>query len=108
MTPEWAGADIPLNAVDPGIVTTPMTADLLATPESTAGVDAVVPMPLNYHQSPEAIANLLIWLASEQNSHCAGQTIYSDGGSDVVLRGDDAWSWADAAVLEKFQTLMGQ
>ncbi|HHW83068.1 MAG TPA: short-chain dehydrogenase, partial [Actinomycetales bacterium] len=50
---EWAGAGIPLNAVGPGIVITPMTADLLATPESAAFVDAVVPMPLNYHQPPE-------------------------------------------------------
>lgn len=107
VTPDWAGAGIPLNAVAPGIVTTPMTADLLATPESTKFVDAVVPMPLNYHQPPESIANLCIWLASEHNTHCAGQTIYCDGGSDVVFRGDDAWSWADPAVLEKFQQLMG-
>lgn len=107
VTPEWAGAGIPLNAVAPGVVETPMTADLLATPESTKFVDAVVPMPLNYHQSPESIANLLIWLASEQNTHCAGQTIYCDGGSDVVLRGDDAWSWADQAMVERFQAMGG-
>src|SRR5690606_12247725 len=37
---EWAGAGIPLNAVGPGIVTTPMTEELLASPESTAFVDA--------------------------------------------------------------------
>lgn len=103
---EWAGAGIPLNAVGPGIVTTPMTEELLASPESTAFVDAVVPMPLNYHQPPESIANLCIWLTSVENSHCAGQTIYCDGGSDVVLRGEDAWSWADARVGEYFQGLM--
>jgi NAD(P)-dependent dehydrogenase (short-subunit alcohol dehydrogenase family) len=56
----------------------------------------VAPMPLNSHQGPEVVADLLIWLASEQNSHCAGQTIYCDGGADAVLRGDDVWSWADA------------
>lgn len=103
---EWAGAGIPLNAVGPGIVTTPMTEELLASPESTAFVDAVVPMPLNYHQPPESIANLCIWLTSVENTHCAGQTIYCDGGSDVVLRGEDAWSWADARVGEYFQGLM--
>ena len=105
VTPEWAGAGIPLNAVAPGIVTTPMTADLLASEESTAFVDAVVPMPLNYHQPPESIASLLIWLTSPENTHCAGQTIYCDGGSDVVLRGSDAWSWADGRVNEYFQQL---
>lgn len=107
ITEDWAGAGIPLNAVGPGIVTTPMTQELLASPESTAFVDAVVPMPLNYHQPPEAIANLCIWLTSVENTHCAGQTIYSDGGADVILRGEDAWSWADARVREYFAGLMG-
>jgi len=106
VTEEWAGAGIPLNAVGPGIVTTPMTEGLLSSPESTAFVDAVVPMPLNYHQPPESIANLCIWLTSVENSHCAGQTIYCDGGADVVLRGEDAWGWADARVGKYFQGLM--
>lgn len=104
---DWAGAGIPLNAVAPGIVLTPMTADLVGNDESRAFVDAVVPMPLNYHQPPESIASLLIWLASAENSHCAGQTIYCDGGSDVVLRGEDAWSWADERVGEYFAKVMG-
>lgn len=103
--PEWAGAGIPLNAVAPGVVVTPMTADLLASEETTKYVDAVVPMPLNYHQPPESIANLLIWLTSVENTHCAGQTIYCDGGADVVLRGEDAWSWADERVEDYFSKL---
>lgn len=107
VTPEWAGAGIPLNAVGPGIVTTPMTAELLSNEQSTQFVDAVVPMPLNYHQPAESIASLLIWLASAENSHCAGQTIYCDGGADVVLRGEDAWSWADPKVEGYFAQLMG-
>ncbi len=91
----WAGSGIPLNAVAPGTVVTPMTKDLLATPEGAAMVDAAVPMPLNYHQSAQSIADLLIWLTSEQNTHLAGQTIYCDGGADATLRGDDIWSWND-------------
>jgi len=93
----WAGSGIPLNAVAPGTVVTPMTADLLATPEGAAMVDASVPMPLNYHQPPESIANLLIWLTSVENTHMAGQVIYDDGGADATLRGDDIWSWNDAS-----------
>lgn len=91
----WAGSGIPLNAVGPGTVITPMTAPLLATPEGAAMVDQSVPMPLNYHQSPQTVADLLIWLTSPQNSHLAGQTIYCDGGADTTLRGDDVWSWND-------------
>ncbi|MFB7250046.1 SDR family oxidoreductase [Microbacterium sp. NPDC056234] len=95
ITPEWAGAGIPLNAVAPGTVVTPMTAGLLETAEGRAMVDAAVPMPLNGHQPPESIANLLIWLTSVENSHLAGQVIYDDGGADATLRGDDIWSWND-------------
>ncbi|GAA3905320.1 SDR family oxidoreductase [Microbacterium invictum] len=95
ISPEWAGAGIPLNAVAPGIVVTPMTADLLATPEGTKMVDAAVPMPLNGHQPPESIAHMLVWLTSPENTHVAGQVIYNDGGADATLRGDDIWSWND-------------
>lgn len=91
----WAGSGIPLNAVAPGTVITPMTKELLAAPEGAAMVDASVPMPLNYHQPAQSIADLLVWLTSEQNTHLAGQTIYCDGGADATLRGDDIWSWHD-------------
>lgn len=89
----WAGSGIPLNAVAPGTVITPMTKELLSSAEGAAMVDASVPMPLNYHQPAESISELLIWLTSVENSHLAGQTIYNDGGADASLRGDDIWSW---------------
>lgn len=95
ITEKWAGAGIPLNAVAPGTVITPMTQELLNNPEGLALVDAHVPMPLNYHQPAESIATLLIWLTSVENTHMAGQTIYVDGGADATLRGDDIWSWND-------------
>ncbi len=105
ITDAWAGVGIPLNAVGPGVVETPMTAPLLVTKESTAFVDAAVPMPLNYHQPAASIANLLIWLTSPENTHCAGQTIYCDGGAEVILRGEDVFSWADQIVLDYFMKL---
>ncbi|MGD9957616.1 MAG: SDR family oxidoreductase [Candidatus Nanopelagicales bacterium] len=89
--PEWAGAGIPLNAVAPGIIDTPMVADFLATPEATAAVLQMVPMPLNGIAKPEAVATLLAWLTSEENTHLCGQCIFIDGGSDVVIRGDSTW-----------------
>ncbi|MBU4335264.1 MAG: SDR family NAD(P)-dependent oxidoreductase, partial [Actinobacteria bacterium] len=46
-TADWAGASIPLNAVAPGIIATPMTADLMATDEARAALLRQVPMPLN-------------------------------------------------------------
>jgi NAD(P)-dependent dehydrogenase (short-subunit alcohol dehydrogenase family) len=89
---EWAGAGIPLNAVGPGIVETPMVADMIATAEARAAIDKMVPMPLNHYLKARQVAYLLVWLASEENTHTTGQTIYIDGGSDAALRGDNIWA----------------
>ncbi len=90
-TPEWAGAGIPLNAVGPGVIETPMTAPLLATEEGRHLIDDAVPMPLGGYGTADEVAELLCWLASPANTMTTGQLIFIDGGSDVVLRGDDIW-----------------
>ncbi|QIZ99775.1 SDR family oxidoreductase [Leifsonia sp. PS1209] len=90
-TPKWAGASIPLNAIAPGVVLTPMTAELVATPEGRARLNEQVPMPLNGPFGPEVAAELLVWLAGEQNSHLCGQVIFVDGGYEVTVRGDSTW-----------------
>ena len=89
--PQWAGAGIPLNAIAPGTVVTAMTAPFLASAEATAQVDAMVPMPLNGHAQPSAVAELLVWLASAANSHVTGQVVFIDGGADAIIRGDSSW-----------------
>lgn len=90
-TAAWAGAGIPLNAVAPGIIATPMTADLIATEEARAALLQMVPMPLNGIADAAVVARLLAWLGSEENTHLCGQVIFVDGGSDVVIRGDSTW-----------------
>ncbi|MBT2568763.1 SDR family oxidoreductase [Arthrobacter sp. ISL-85] len=90
-TAEWAGAGIPLNAVSPGVIATPMTADLIATEEERESLLKVVPMPLNGIAEPIVVARLLAWLNSVENTHLCGQIVYVDGGSDAVLRGDSVW-----------------
>ncbi|MEP7762893.1 SDR family NAD(P)-dependent oxidoreductase [Sanguibacter sp. 25GB23B1] len=90
-TAEWAGAGIPLNAIAPGIVETPMVADLLATEEQRTQMAALVPMPLHGYMSAQVPADLLAWLVSTENTHLCGQVVFVDGGSDVVLRGDSTW-----------------
>lgn len=87
----WAGAGIPLNAIAPGTVRTPMTADLLAAEGGLEMVDAAVPMPLGGHAGPEHIAPLLEFLASADNTHVTGQVVFIDGGADAILRGDATW-----------------
>ena len=90
-TADWAGAGIPLNAIAPGVVLTPMTAELVATPEGRARLNEQVPMPLNGPFDADVAAKLLVWLADEENSHLCGQVIFIDGGYDAVTRGDSTW-----------------
>jgi NAD(P)-dependent dehydrogenase (short-subunit alcohol dehydrogenase family) len=92
--PAWAGMGIALNAVGPGIVKTPMVAEMIATPEARASIAKMVPMPLNGYLAAENVASLLIWLTGVENTHTTGQTIYIDGGSDAVLRGENIWDLA--------------
>ena len=90
-TADWAGASIPLNGVAPGIVDTPMTADMIATSQQREDITKMVPMPLNGIFEPRSVAYLLAWLSSEENAHLCGQVVFIDGGSDVVIRGDSTW-----------------
>lgn len=90
-SPEWAGAGIPLNAVAPGVVETPMTEAFTGTEEARTAILQMVPMPLNGIFEPRSVAYLLAWLTSEENAHLCGQVVFIDGGSDVVMRGDSTW-----------------
>lgn len=91
VTEDWAGAGIPLNAVGPGVVVTPMTRPLLDDPAMLELVERSVPMPLHGHARPERIAPLIVWLTSPENTHVTGQVVFVDGGADAVLRGDRVW-----------------
>ncbi|MFL6154161.1 MAG: hypothetical protein ACJ72B_17425 [Ornithinibacter sp.] len=61
-------------------------------PATREATDAMVLMPLGGHLQASQVAALLAWLTSEENTGVCGQTVYIDGGSDVVLRGDHVWA----------------
>ena len=90
-TPEWAGAGIPLNAIAPGVVVTPMTTAYTSTEEARKSILEMVPMPLGGIFEARDAAYLLAWLTSEENAHLCGQVVFIDGGSDAVIRGDSTW-----------------
>ena len=89
--PVWAGAGIPLNAIAPGVVETPMTSDFTGTAEAREAILKMVPMPLGGIFQPRDAAYLLAWLTSEENAHLCGQIVFIDGGSDAVIRGEAGW-----------------
>ena len=90
-TADWAGAGIPLNAVAPGIVRTPMVEHHFDDDQKRATIERNVPMPLHGPGEPEQVAALLAWLAGPENVLVTGQIVFADRGADAVLRGDDVW-----------------
>jgi NAD(P)-dependent dehydrogenase (short-subunit alcohol dehydrogenase family) len=90
-TDAWAAAGIPLNAIGPGVVVTPMTKDLVDSEEGRAQLAQAVPMPLGGYAKPEDMAEVLAFLVSPANRVMTGQVIFVDGGADLVIRGDEAF-----------------
>lgn len=88
---EWARAGIPLNAVAPGVVLTPMTTALFEDEAMKKVMDRAVPMPLNGYSGPEVIAKALAWFVSEDNTHATGQVLFVDGGAEAITRGPDRY-----------------
>ncbi len=68
--------DIRVNAVAPGLVDTPMTADF--TVEQRARMTERI--PVGRFAEPEEIAQAVLFLASPRASYITGQTLVIDGG----------------------------
>lgn len=88
---DWAGAGIPLNAIAPAIILTPMTEPIFADPARREQMLASVPMPLNGPAPAEACADAILFLASPGNTHVCGQVLFTDGGFEATTRGDNQW-----------------
>jgi NAD(P)-dependent dehydrogenase (short-subunit alcohol dehydrogenase family) len=88
-TSDWAGAEIALNAVAPGLIDTPMTAYMLGHSAGRKAATERISQPLRDVGRPEDVAELLVWLTSSGNGLVAGQLIFVDGGFEAQLRGDE-------------------
>ncbi|MBU98331.1 MAG: hypothetical protein CL429_04480 [Acidimicrobiaceae bacterium] len=75
---EGAPRGIRVNAIAPGAIRTPMTAERLVDPEQVAWLEGRV--PLGRVGEPEEIAGVAKFLLSEESSYITGTTIFSDGG----------------------------
>jgi 3-oxoacyl-[acyl-carrier protein] reductase len=72
---ELAPSSIRVNAIAPGVVETPMTAELIAS-----GSAALSAAPLGRHGKPDDIAGAVRFLLSDESSFITGKTLYVDGG----------------------------
>ena len=84
---EWGPRGVTVNAVGPGIIKTPLTmAYMEQYPERvTATIEHT---PLRRLGEPEDVADVVLFLASDQARFITGQTIYVDGG---ISAGSSWW-----------------
>jgi NAD(P)-dependent dehydrogenase (short-subunit alcohol dehydrogenase family) len=74
---EYGAAGVRINAVAPGLVSTPRVRGNLSTQAIAA---AGARYPLGKIGTPPQIASVILFLASELSAHVNGQTIYAEGG----------------------------
>ncbi len=80
---EMGPKGVNVNAIAPGMIWTDMMKSM--PPETIKQMDAMLPfiVPLNRKGSPQDIANLALFLASDESSFITGQVIFCDGGMKI-------------------------
>ena len=85
---EYAAKNIRINAINPGPISTRMIAALetgLAPGDAERArqhMEAAVPM--RRYGTPEEVANLVVFLASDDSSYCTGTCFSVDGGMNAT------------------------
>ncbi len=83
---EWGPLGLTVNAVGPGVIETPLTrAYMDAHPERVEAT--VANTPLRRIGTPEDVADVVLFLASDAARFITGQTVFVDGG----LSAGSAW-----------------
>jgi NAD(P)-dependent dehydrogenase (short-subunit alcohol dehydrogenase family) len=83
----WAGTGITLNAISPGYIDTPMTAEIRQDEKIGPLLDQF-PIPIGRGGRPEEIAALVSFLLGPDARYLCGSVVLADGGSEAVLRPD--------------------
>jgi NAD(P)-dependent dehydrogenase (short-subunit alcohol dehydrogenase family) len=96
---DWAGADIRLNAIAPGMIETPMVTGMRDDPE-VGPLLAMLPIPIGRPGKPEEIAALAAFLLGPDAGYFCGSVLFCDGGSDALLRTTDWPAAWDISVRE--------
>lgn len=75
---ELAPKGIRVNNIAPGLIATPMTAEKLQDPEQAAQSSQRI--PLRRPGQPQEVANVALFLASDDASYVTGSSYFVDGG----------------------------
>jgi glucose 1-dehydrogenase len=86
---EYADRGVRVNAIAPGATRTPIQS-WLGDPEATQVVRDHI--PVGRIASPEEIARLIAFLASDDAAYVTGQTLYADGGLTLYADFQQPWS----------------
>ena len=78
LTAELASKGIRINNIAPGMIATPMTIARLNDRDGSE--QALSHIPMRRPGQPQEIANVALFLASEQASYVSGSTYFADGG----------------------------
>jgi NAD(P)-dependent dehydrogenase (short-subunit alcohol dehydrogenase family) len=78
---EYAQDGIRCNVVNPGLIDTPMAASLIANPDMLQPI--LAQYAIRRPGKPEEVANMLLYLASDEATWVTGATFRIDGGMTV-------------------------
>ena len=86
---EYAKHGIRVNAIGPGATATPIN-DWATEPEARAEVEKHI--PLRRAGTPEEMAAVTVFLASDEAAYITGQTLFVDGGLTLYPSFQEQWT----------------
>ena len=88
MAVEWAPYNVNVNTVSPGWYNTPLTAAVFSDPDWVKRTSNRIPLART--GTPEDLAGIVVFLASDASDYITGEMIFVDGG---IKAGYDLWKY---------------